>query len=143
SDPDYPAARSCIEACNRALAKAPGSEAKMALWYSAFKSVLAESAPVKLKRPPGCVTAFCFLFFMVSMGFTVYMYCDLTAWEASGGTRRVHSLVALGYNIGGKWGAVAMMGFGSLFMLYVALCCVFPKLWSGKQEIEERQETLK
>ena len=36
-------------------------------------------------------------------------YIDLTDLEASGGTKKVHSLVALLYDVGGKWTVVGFL----------------------------------
>ena len=46
-----------------------------------------------------------------------YMWWDLTQLEEVGGSRTVHWVIALVYNIAGKWGVVGLLslvGFGSL-----------------------------
>ncbi len=43
---------------------------------------------------------------------TIYMYIDLTQWEASGdGARTMNWFLAIMYNLFGKWGIVGLMGF--------------------------------
>jgi hypothetical protein len=49
------------------------------------------------------------------LGFAVYMYQDLVAFEASGGERSLNTIFALLYNGFGKWGVVipiALVGAG-------------------------------
>ncbi len=43
---------------------------------------------------------------------TIYMYMDLSQWEASGdGARTMNWFLATMYNLFGKWGIVGPMGF--------------------------------
>lgn len=42
---------------------------------------------------------------------TIYMYVDLTQFEASGGVTSMQWVLAILYNLFGKWGIVGPMGF--------------------------------
>ena len=44
------------------------------------------------------------------LGFALWMYFDLTHFETVGGTKRMNSIIALLYNILGKWGVVGFFG---------------------------------
>jgi hypothetical protein len=47
-------------------------------------------------------------------------------FEASGGSLRIHVLIALAYNLGGKWGAV--------MLFVIAGCALF---WAGFKDIRD------
>ena len=42
---------------------------------------------------------------------TIYMYIDLTQFEASGGVQSMQWILAILYNLFGKWGVVGPMAF--------------------------------
>jgi hypothetical protein len=44
------------------------------------------------------------------LGFAVWMYFDLSRFETVGGSRRLNVIIALLYNILGKWGVVGFFG---------------------------------
>jgi hypothetical protein len=49
---------------------------------------------------------------LIMLGGAVWVYLDLTAFEAEGGTRRVNVIVKVLYTYLGKWGVVALMAVG-------------------------------
>ncbi len=51
---------------------------------------------------------------LIMLGGAIWVYLDLTAFEAAGGTRRVNAIVTLLYNYLGKWGVVGLMAVGGL-----------------------------
>ena len=50
------------------------------------------------------------LFGLAVIGLGVYEFYDLAAMETQGGTRRVHSLVKLAYEAGGKFAVLGVLG---------------------------------
>lgn len=52
---------------------------------------------------------------------SVYLYLDLTAFEQSGGTRRVTKAIGMLYDLGGKWGVVGTLGALALLSLGVGV----------------------
>jgi hypothetical protein len=61
----------------------------------------------------GALLASFFLF-----GFAVWMYYDLTAFEAEGGTRKMQWILVLVYKFIGKWGIVGFFTLGGAGALY-------------------------
>jgi hypothetical protein len=55
------------------------------------------------------------------LGFAVWMYYDLTSFETVGGTKRMNSILALLYNILGKWGVVGFFGIIGVGMAAVGV----------------------
>ncbi len=59
-----------------------------------------------------------FLTSLIIIGLTIAMYVMITNMEASGGSMRIHWLVALAYMFLGKWGVVGigtLISFGTFF----------------------------
>jgi hypothetical protein len=50
------------------------------------------------------------LFGLAAIGLGVYEFYDLAAMEVEGGTRRVHSLIKLVYEAGGKFAVLGVLG---------------------------------
>jgi hypothetical protein len=63
---------------------------------------------------------------LIMLGGAIWVYLDLTAFEAAGGTRRVNAIVALLYNYLGKWGVVGLMAVGGL-----------GAIWHGVSQLNE------
>jgi len=58
------------------------------------------------------------LFGLAVIGLGVYEFFDLAAMEAQGGTRRVHTLIKLAYEAGGKFTVLGVLGgVGALMAL--------------------------
>src|SRR5262249_49288323 len=51
---------------------------------------------------------------IVCLGITVYLYYDLTAFEATGGTRRMQWILAIVYNHLGKWPILTFFALAGL-----------------------------
>jgi hypothetical protein len=58
---------------------------------------------------------------LVLLGGSVWVYMDLTQFEASGGTRKVQWIIALLYNYLGKWGVVLFMALGGAAAIYAGV----------------------
>lgn len=59
------------------------------------------------------------LFGLAVLGLGVYEFYDLAAMETQGGTRRVHSLVKLAYEAGGKFAVLGVLGgVGAIMALF-------------------------
>lgn len=59
------------------------------------------------------------LFGLAVIGLGVYEFYDLAAMETQGGTRRVHSLVKLAYEAGGKFAVLGVLGgVGAIMALF-------------------------
>lgn len=50
------------------------------------------------------------LFGIAVIGLGVYEFYDLAAMETEGGTRRVHTLIKLAYEAGGKFAVLGVLG---------------------------------
>lgn len=58
------------------------------------------------------------VFGLLFLGFAYYMYSDLTAFEATGGERKEHMVIAALYNVGGKWAVVVPIVFFGLGLIW-------------------------
>lgn len=59
------------------------------------------------------------LFGLAAVGLGVYEFYDLAAMEAEGGTRRVHSLIKLVYETGGKYAVLGVLaGVGAVMAIF-------------------------
>ncbi len=59
------------------------------------------------------------LFGLAAIGLGVYEFYDLAAMEAEGGTRRVHSLIKLVYEAGGKFAVLGVLaGVGAVVAIF-------------------------
>lgn len=59
------------------------------------------------------------LFGLAAIGLGIYEFYDLAAMEAEGGTRRVHSLVKLAYEAGGKYAVLGILaGVGAVMAVF-------------------------
>jgi hypothetical protein len=59
-----------------------------------------------------------FLWALLLFGFGGFLYWYFTDFETAGGTRRINSLLAVMYNLGGKWLVVGLMaGLGLIFVI--------------------------
>ena len=59
------------------------------------------------------------LFGLAAIGLGIYEFYDLGAMEAEGGTRRVHSLIKLVYEAGGKFAVLGVLGgVGALIAIF-------------------------
>ena len=59
------------------------------------------------------------LFGLAAIGLGVYEFYDLAAMEAEGGTRRVHSLIKLVYEAGGKHAVLGVLaGVGAVLAIF-------------------------
>lgn len=54
-------------------------------------------------------------------GFSVYLYFFFTELEMQGGSRRINWVIALIYDIGGKWTVIALVQALVLFCVYLAV----------------------
>lgn len=62
---------------------------------------------------------FIVLFGLAAIGLGVYEFYDLAALEAEGGTRRVHSLIKLVYEAGGKVAVLGILaGVGAVMAIF-------------------------
>lgn len=59
---------------------------------------------------------------LIMLGGSVWVYFDLTSFEAEGGTRRINVLVNVIYDFAGKWGVVGLMAIGGAGALWAGLC---------------------
>lgn len=59
------------------------------------------------------------LFGLAVIGLGVYEFYDLAAMETQGGTRRVHSLIKLAYETGGKFAVLGILGGAGALMALV------------------------
>lgn len=50
------------------------------------------------------------LFGFAAIAVGVYEFYDLAAFEAQGGTRKVHTVIKLAYEAGGKYGVLGLFG---------------------------------
>ncbi len=59
------------------------------------------------------------LFGIAVIGLGVYEFYDLAAMETEGGTRRVHTLIKLAYEAGGKFAVLGVLGgVGAVMALF-------------------------
>ncbi len=58
------------------------------------------------------------------IGFGVYEYYDLMLLETQGGSRKVHSLIKLLYEMGGKWAVAGTLGAIGLGMVVYAVATI-------------------
>lgn len=58
------------------------------------------------------------------IGFGVYEYYDLMLLETQGGSRKVHSLIKLLYEMGGKWAVAGTLGAVGLGMVVYAVATI-------------------
>ena len=59
------------------------------------------------------------LFGLAAIGLGVYEFYDLAAMETAGGTRRVHSLIKLLYEMGGKYSVLGVFaGVGTVMAVF-------------------------
>ena len=58
---------------------------------------------------------------LILLGGSIWVYIDLTQFEASGGTRKVQWIIALLYNYLGKWGVVLFMALGGAAAMYAGI----------------------
>ncbi|MFO0929174.1 MAG: hypothetical protein U0736_19485 [Gemmataceae bacterium] len=68
-----------------------------------------------------------FAFSAVMAAAAVYLYHDFMAWEATGGTRKIHWLGAILYRIGGKWAIVGLAIFWAVLFLAAAIATAFAR----------------
>lgn len=62
---------------------------------------------------------FIVLFGLAAIGLGVYEFYDLAAMETEGGTRRVHSLIKLVYEAGGKFAVLGILaGVGAVMAVF-------------------------
>ena len=54
-------------------------------------------------------------------GFAVYLYYFFTELETHGGRRTVHWMIALTYEIGGKWTVITLVLIVVVFLLQMAI----------------------
>ena len=50
------------------------------------------------------------LFGIAAIGLGVYEFYDLAAMETQGGSRKVHTVIKLAYDAGGKYGVLGLFG---------------------------------
>jgi len=60
------------------------------------------------------------LFGIAAIGLGVYEFYDLAAMEAQGGTRQVHTVIKLAYDVGGKYAVLGVFGLVGVVCLAVA-----------------------
>ena len=61
------------------------------------------------------------LYGVVALGFSAYLYWDLTKFDEEGGTRRMSWFVLIPYQLLGKWGAVGVFVALAGFMFYCGI----------------------
>src|SRR5262245_6035662 len=74
------------------------------------------------------------------VGGAVWVYIDLTAFEAEGGQRRMQWIIALIYKWLGKWGIVIFMVVGGLGAILYGISQLWSKLSSGDEEPPPRKK---
>jgi hypothetical protein len=82
---------------------------------------------------------------LILFGITIGLYVDLTAWEASGGTRQMHWILALLYRWLGKWGMVglcALIGMGVLYHGISKLRTILAERPPARRKKKKRVESL-
>lgn len=57
------------------------------------------------------------LFGLAAIVVGVYEFYDLAAMETQGGTRKVHTVIKLAYEAGGKYGVLGMFGLAGVAIL--------------------------
>ena len=57
------------------------------------------------------------LFGLAAIAVGVYEFYDLAAMETQGGTRKVHTVIKLAYEAGGKYGVLGMFGLAGVAIL--------------------------
>lgn len=70
----------------------------------------------KTQKPTGILKLI--LIDIIVTGLAVYFYFDLTKFEKEGGSRNVHTLVKVLYDLGGKWAVVGTLGGISLVCMF-------------------------
>ena len=73
-------------------------------------------APDKIRPRPNRQT-YLALFVVITMG--VLMYRDLTQFEEKGGYYQMNTILVLGYDLFGKWGAIGT--WGGISIIFVGL----------------------
>ena len=76
---------------------------------------------------------------LLLLGGAYWVYRDLTAFEAEGGTRKVQWVLALLYNYLGKWGVVGFMVLGGLGATLHGALQLRKKLSGGEEEAPTRR----
>lgn len=73
-------------------------------------------------------------------GGAVWVYIDLTNFEAEGGQRRMQWIIALVYKVLGKWGIVVLMVVGGLGAILYGVSQLYSKLSGGDEEPPPRRK---
>jgi len=57
----------------------------------------------------------------IFVGLSIFLYFYFTDFETQGGSRRINWVVALLYDLGGKWAVIGVTLMGVCFCIYLAL----------------------
>jgi hypothetical protein len=74
------------------------------------------------------------------LGFAVWMYYDLTAFEAAGGERRMQWILVLAYKLLGKWGVVGFFALAGAGSLLLGISQIAARLTGGAKDAPARRK---